>query len=45
MRGGRAEARGEEVEVAAEEGYIKPEWKDRLIQFRNNPSDESWMRG
>ena len=33
------------VEVAAEEGYIKPEWKERLIQFRNNPSDESWMRG
>ena len=31
------------VEVAAEEGYIKPEWKERLIQFRNNPSDESWM--
>ena len=31
------------VEVAAEEGYIKPEWKARLIQFRNNPSDESWM--
>jgi len=33
------------VEVAAEEGYIKPEWKERLIQFRNNPSDESWMVG
>ncbi len=33
------------VEVAAEEGYIKPEWKERLIQFRNNPSDESWMNG
>ena len=31
------------VEVAAEEGYIKPEDKARLIQFRNNPSDESWM--
>ena len=29
------------VEVAAEEGYIKPEDKDRIIQFRNNPSDES----
>ncbi|MDO4357564.1 MAG: orotate phosphoribosyltransferase [Clostridia bacterium] len=32
------------VEVAAEEGYIKPEDKSRLIQFRNNPSDESWMK-
>ena len=31
------------VEVAAEEGYIKEEDKARLIQFRNNPSDESWM--
>ncbi len=32
------------VEVAAEEGYIKVEDKVRLIQFRNNPSDESWMK-
>ena len=32
------------VEVAAEEGYIKPEDKSRLIAFRNNPSDESWIR-
>lgn len=32
------------VEVAAAEGYIKPEDKARLIQFRNNPSDESWMK-
>ena len=32
------------VEVAAEEGYIKPEDKQRLIAFRNNPSDESWMK-
>ena len=31
------------VEVAAEEGYIKHEDKERLIRFRNNPSDESWM--
>lgn len=33
------------VEVAAEEGYIKAEDVDRLIKFRNNPSDESWMKG
>lgn len=32
------------VEVAAEEGYIAPEWKDRIIAFRNNPSDESWIK-
>ena len=32
------------VEVAAEEGYIKPEDKAQLIAFRNNPSDESWMQ-
>lgn len=31
------------VEVAAEEDYIKPEDKARLIAFRNNPSDESWI--
>ncbi len=32
------------VDVAAEEGYIKPEDKERLIKFRNNPSDESWIK-
>ncbi|MBR5155304.1 MAG: orotate phosphoribosyltransferase [Clostridia bacterium] len=31
------------AEVAAEEGYIKPEDIKRLIAFRNNPSDESWI--
>ena len=31
------------AEVAAEEGYIRPEDKARLIAFRNNPSDESWI--
>lgn len=31
------------VETAAEEGYIKESDKDRLIAFRNNPSDESWI--
>ena len=29
--------------AAAEEGYIKPEDVARLIKFRNNPSDESWI--
>ena len=32
------------VEVAAEEGYIANEDIQRLIAFRNNPSDESWMK-
>ena len=31
------------AEVAAEDGYIKPEDIKRLITFRNNPSDESWI--
>ena len=33
------------AEVAAEEGYIKPEDVAKLIAFRNNPSDESWING
>ena len=33
------------AEVAAETGYIKPEDVARLIAFRNNPSDESWIGG
>ncbi len=33
------------AEVAAEEGYIKTEDIARLIAFRNNPSDESWIGG
>ena len=31
------------AEVAAESGYIKAEDVDRLIKFRNNPQDESWI--
>ena len=33
------------VVVAAEEGYIAITDVERLIAFRNNPSDESWIRG
>lgn len=33
------------VDVAAESGYIRQEDKTRLISFRNNPSDESWIGG
>ena len=31
------------VEVAAEEGYIEKSDKEKLLKFRDNPSDESWM--
>ena len=31
--------------VAAEQNYIKHEDIDRLIQFRNDPADESWIGG
>ena len=33
------------AQVAAEEKYIKPEDIARLIAFRDNPSDESWIGG
>lgn len=32
------------AEVAAECGYVKAEDVARLIRFRNNPSDESWIK-
>lgn len=32
------------AEVAAEDGYIKSDDIARLIVFRNNPSDESWIK-
>ncbi len=31
--------------VAAQEGYIQQTDVDRLIAFRNNPSDETWITG
>ena len=31
------------VEVAEEEGRIGPGWKERILAFRDNPSDESWI--
>ncbi|MBQ6411863.1 MAG: orotate phosphoribosyltransferase, partial [Ruminococcus sp.] len=31
------------AQVAAEDGYIKTDDVERLIKFRNNPSDESWI--
>lgn len=33
------------AETASEEGYIAPGDVERLIAFRNNPSDESWIGG
>lgn len=32
------------VEVASDEGYIKAEDKQRILAFRDNPSDESWIK-
>ena len=32
------------AQAAAEEGYIAHEDVERLIAFRNNPSDESWIK-
>ncbi len=32
------------VQVAADEGYIKQDDVARLIAFRDNPSDEGWMK-
>lgn len=32
------------IEVAAEQGYIAQDDICRLIKFRNNPSDESWIK-
>ena len=32
------------AQVAAAEGYIRPEDQQRLLKFRANPSDESWIQ-
>lgn len=32
------------VEVAVQEGYIEEKWKEKILHFRNNPSDESWAK-
>ncbi len=33
------------ISVAVEIGYVKPEDEKRLKAFRDNPSDESWIKG
>ena len=32
------------VDVAVEKGIIAPQWKERILKFRDNPTDESWIR-
>ena len=32
------------VDAAAAEGYIRPEDRERLLAFRDDPSDERWIR-
>ena len=33
------------AQVGAEEGYISQDDVARLLKFRDNPSDESWIHG
>ena len=33
------------AKVAAQQGYIRPEDVQRLLAFRDNPADESWIGG
>ena len=33
------------AQIAAKTGYIKESDVEKLIAFRNNPSDESWIGG
>lgn len=32
------------LEVAVEENYITPTAREAILKFRNNPSDETWMK-
>ncbi len=32
------------LEVAVEEGRIVPKWQERILRFRDDPSDASWMK-
>ena len=32
------------LEVAVAQNYIAPQWKERILAFRDNPSDDSWMK-
>ena len=33
------------AQVAAQQNYIRPEDVARLLAFRDDPSDESWIQG
>jgi orotate phosphoribosyltransferase len=30
--------------VAVDTGYIKPEEENKILRFRDDPSDEGWMK-
>ena len=32
------------VDIAANTGYIKPDDKNKILRFRNDPSDTGWMK-
>ena len=32
------------AKIAAEQNYVRPQDVQRLIAFRDNPSDESWIK-
>lgn len=32
------------LDVAVSHEYIAPHWKERILRFRDNPSDSSWMK-
>ena len=33
------------LKVAVQTGYIREEDESRILKFRDNPSDESWIKG
>ena len=36
--------KGEKNTIAVSRDYIKPEDKNKILRFRDNPSDERWMK-
>ena len=36
--------RSEQIKTAVEENYIRPEDEKRILAFRDDPSDESWIK-
>ena len=33
------------LDVAVDKNYIKQDDKSKILKFRDNPQDESWMKG